>query len=374
MSALASGSLDFVAVRGAEARRVWERRSLALFRDVARNRVRVVIELPAAEGELIGHAIDRAVAAGEAAVGVEFASGTESSGEAPSGDAWRAQQADALVAIMKDYLGGGSSKRERPVPAADHYQVIVHVDEKALYGGAGRSDLPIETVRRLTCDCSMVRVVENERGTPLDVGRKRRTIPTSLRRALWSRDRGCIFPGCSRVHYVDGHHLRHWIDGGPTSLPNTMLLCTHHHTLLHEGGFTVERDERSGRHCFRRPDGRVIPRGGYRVEDMIDDGLGADGADLDRATAEARMAAIVSGRRYQDIYGGEPSMEGSMHESGAGKASAEVRELRGVYRVRSNASRAESEPPESLATPRIPPSPALVRGAACEPPCLRAQR
>src|SRR6185436_14900453 len=140
------------------ARQVWERRSLKLFRDSARNRVRIVIELPAAEGELISHAIDSAVAAGEAALGVEFA--TERSGEG-----WCAQQADAVVAIMKDYLGGGSATRERSVPAADHYQVLVHVDEKALRGGAGRSDLPIETVRRLACDCSLVTLVEDERGT-----------------------------------------------------------------------------------------------------------------------------------------------------------------------------------------------------------------
>src|SRR6185503_8756877 len=107
-----------------DARQVWERRSLRLFRDSSRNRVRIVIELPAAEGELIGHAIDSAVAAGEAAVGVEFATGLSAEG-------WHAQQADAVVAIMKDYLGGGST-RERSVPAADHYQLLVHVDEKAL--------------------------------------------------------------------------------------------------------------------------------------------------------------------------------------------------------------------------------------------------
>ena len=306
------------------ARQAWERRSLTLFRDSSRNRVRIVIELPAAEGELIGHAIDSAVAAGEAALGVEFA--TERSGEG-----WRAQQADAVVAIMKDYLGGGSATRERSVPAADHYQVLVHVDEKALRGGAGRSDLPIETVRRLACDCSLVTIVDDGHGTPLDIGRKHRTISTALRRALQARDRGCTFPGCSRARYVDGHHIRHWIDGGDTSLENTTLLCTHHHTLLHEGGFTIHRDEH-GRIYFRRPDGRVIPRGGYRAEDMVDDGIGADGADLDRAAAEARMGAIVSGRA-REYDGGNPSVEGWMHGSGARSPSAEVREPAGVYRL-----------------------------------------
>ena len=112
------------------ARHVWERRSLTLFRDRARNCVRIVVELPAEEGELVGRAVDSAVAAGEAALGVEFASER-------SGESWKAQQADAFVAIMKAYLGGGAGSgadggamRERSAPAADHYQVVVHVDEK----------------------------------------------------------------------------------------------------------------------------------------------------------------------------------------------------------------------------------------------------
>jgi hypothetical protein len=147
------------------ARHVWERRSLTLFRDRARNCVRIVVELPAEEGELVGRAVDSAVAAGEGALGVEFASER-------SGESWKAQQADAFVAIMKAYLGGGAGSgadgdatRERSAPAADHYQVVVHVDERALRGEAGRSDLPIETVRRLACDGSVVTIVEDERGT-----------------------------------------------------------------------------------------------------------------------------------------------------------------------------------------------------------------
>jgi len=320
------------------ARHVWERRSLTLFRDRARNCVRIVIELPAEEGEIVGRAVDSAVAAGETALGVEFA--TERSGES-----WRAQQADAMVAIMKAYLGGGAgtgigtssggaATNERSVPAADHYQVVVHVDEKSLRGGAGRSDLPIETVRRLACDGSLVTVVEDERGTPLDVGRKQRTVSTALKRALWSRDRGCTFPGCARAHYVDAHHIRHWADGGDTSLENTTLLCTHHHKLLHEGGFTIHRDERRGRY-FRRPDGRVIPRAGYRAEDMIDDAIGADGADLDRASAEARMVSIVRGLTYEerDDIDADPSAEGWTHPDGAENPSAEVREGTGVYLI-----------------------------------------
>ena len=133
----------------------------------------------------------------------------------------------------------------------------MHVDDSALRGGAGRSDLPIDTVKRLTCDGSLITIVEDDDGTPLDVGRKRRTVSTALKRALWSRDRGCTFPGCHHKHYVDAHHIRHWADGGDTSVDNLALLCSHHHTLLHEGRFRIRRAA-DGALRFERADGRVI--------------------------------------------------------------------------------------------------------------------
>ena len=109
----------------------------------------------------------------------------------------------------------------------------------------GRSELEdgtrvsAETSRRLSCDASVVRVTYDRDGSVLDVGRRTRTIPPALRRALDVRDRGCRFPGCG-VRFTDGHHVIHWADGGPTSLSNTVLLCEFHHRLLHEGGYRVE--------------------------------------------------------------------------------------------------------------------------------------
>jgi hypothetical protein len=238
------------------AQRAWERRALTLWRDAARGVMRVSVEVPIEEGELIAQALDRAVAGGEAAEGIEF-----------DANAWRAQQADALVAIAKTYLGGGVAAAGS---AADRYQVVVHVDEKSLRGGIGRADLPVDTVKRLSCDGSVVTVTETESGAPLDVGRKQRTVPTQMKRALWARDRGCSFPGCDRKHYVDAHHIEHWAEGGATSLDNLTLLCSHHHRLLHEGGFAIRRDA-NGDVYFRRPDGRVIPRFGYRLADMRDE-------------------------------------------------------------------------------------------------------
>jgi hypothetical protein len=284
------------------ARRAWERRSLTLWRDEANGTLRLTIELPIEDGEVIARAVDCAVAAGEVATGVEPDAIAESRSVT-----WRAQQADALVAVAKAYLDGGGAASDAN-GAADRYQVVVHVDEKSLRGGAGCADLPIETIKRLCCDGSLVPVVEGADGTPLAVGRKQRIVSTPLKRALNARDRGCTFPGCPRRHYLDAHHLEHWASGGETTRENLTLLCTYHHRLLHEGGFRVER-EPDGTLRFTRADGRVIPRCGYRVEDFTDD-EGMDDA----------------------IDDGNPSAEGFCTNN-AQHPSAEVREPAALYAV-----------------------------------------
>jgi len=274
-----------------DARRAWERRALRLRRDKVRDTMRITVEVPLVDGEIIAQALERAVHRGEAASGHEFivdqgTPGVRDSAEAScaAGNGWFAQQADALVAIARAYVAGGS-EAEEGASVSDHYQVVVHVDESALRGEEGRSDLPIETVKRLGCDASLIRIVEDERGNPLFVGRKRRTAPTALKRALWARDRGCTFPGCHRRR-VDAHHLVDWAKGGETSLDEMALLCRYHHVLVHEGGFTMWRDER-GELCFSRPDGRMIPRGGYRWDGRMG---GADGGEvLERHGASAEV-------------------------------------------------------------------------------------
>ncbi len=90
-------------------------------------------------------------------------------------------------------------------------------------------------------------------GGVLDVGRKRRTLPAALRRALEARDGGCRFPGCG-VRHTDAHHITHWARGGPTKLDNLVLLCRLHHRAVHEGGWGV-RLSGDGRVLFRRPEG-----------------------------------------------------------------------------------------------------------------------
>jgi hypothetical protein len=159
------------------------------------------------------------------------------------------QQADALVELARTYLVGGTgdtnmeSGGSRRSCTADHYQVTVHVDERALRGEPdehSKSDLPIETVRRLCCDGSIVPLVRDETGKPARLGRKHRVVNSQLRRALLARDRGCRFPGCTNAKWLDAHHVVHWADGGETAPDNLVMLCSAHHRLLHEGGFEIK--------------------------------------------------------------------------------------------------------------------------------------
>ena len=98
----------------------------------------------------------------------------------------------------------------------------------------GEESIHAETSRRTTCDCSIIGMIESEQGEPLSIGRKTRAIPPAMRRALRARDKGCRFPGCTNTHFIDGHHVRHWADGGETRLDNLLQLCRHHHRLVHD--------------------------------------------------------------------------------------------------------------------------------------------
>jgi len=137
--------------------------------------------------------------------------------------------------------------------------------------------------------------VEDEKGEPLSVGRKQRTVPTALKRALWSRDRGCSLPGCTHTRFVDAHHIEHWADGGETSLANVTLLCSSHHRLVHEGGYTIRKDHQ-GRWYFQRPDGRSIPVHGYNPEELAADDILLDGAS---AEAFVRTSLNKSSARFR---------------------------------------------------------------------------
>jgi hypothetical protein len=144
-------------------------------------------------------------------------------------------------------------------------EVVVHISAAHLEGMTELGDgIPAETCRRLLCDSGVVPMLEDDRGRTIDVGRKTRAIPAALNRALEARDGGCRFPGCTNRRFVDGHHIIHWIDGGETSLANTVLLCRRHHRYVHECGFRIEREGEAL--VFRDASGAVIQPQAERPE------------------------------------------------------------------------------------------------------------
>jgi hypothetical protein len=171
------------------------------------------------------------------------------------------QRADALVFLAETAL------RHELDPGApgERYQVVVHVDaavladsdapgQSVLDGGA---HVPAGTSQRLACDATRVIMRHDADGRVVEVGARTRTIPPAIRRALHHRDRGCRFPGCG-VPFGQGHHIRHWAHGGPTTLSNLAMLCRRHHRAVHEEGYEVER-QADGTLRFTTPHGHALP-------------------------------------------------------------------------------------------------------------------
>jgi hypothetical protein len=105
----------------------------------------------------------------------------------------------------------------------------------------GRERVPAPLVRRLACNAGVIPVVLGGRSEQTDIGRKTRTFPAAIRRLLVARDQGCAFPGCDRPpKHCDAHHIRFWSEGGETSVGNAVLLCRHHHTLVHQSDWEVK--------------------------------------------------------------------------------------------------------------------------------------
>ena len=149
-----------------------------------------------------------------------------------------ARRADALCEMAESYL----NHPENAGSTADRYQVVVHVSAETSDAHLENGPcVSAETLERIACDCGVTTIEEDAFGEPLNIGRRSRTIPPPMRRALQARDGGCRFPGCTSHRICDGHHIQHWRDGGETSLDNLVLLCRHHHRLVHEGGFDCRR-------------------------------------------------------------------------------------------------------------------------------------
>ncbi|TDG13850.1 HNH endonuclease [Seongchinamella unica] len=166
----------------------------------------------------------------------------------------------------------------RGLKGSERCQVILHVDINTLRHNSKGTDcahehchlddkswLTPDTARRLACDASLVTLLEDENGEVLNIGRRSRTVPAHIGRALKARDKTCRFPGCCESRYVDFHHIQHWADGGETSLDNLVTLCRYHHRQLHNGCYSisVNTNRRKARLAFLTPSGDQIESSVY---------------------------------------------------------------------------------------------------------------
>lgn len=144
-------------------------------------------------------------------------------------------------------------------PKSRRAEVRVHVDAQMTDGECHIEDatsISGATARRVACDAAVVQVTERD-GQPISIGRRSRAAPAPIRRALEVRDGGCRYPGCEQRRFTDTHHIKHWAAGGETSVKNMVLLCRRHHTLVHEGGHSVQLTE-AGNIGFRDTFGYTI--------------------------------------------------------------------------------------------------------------------
>jgi Domain of unknown function (DUF222)/HNH endonuclease len=199
----------------------------------------------------------------EAALELSVNPAHTAAGEDVSAETIAARRADALAELAESYLEIASrSDDEGRRSTADRFQVVVHVD--AQIGEAEIEHGPAiaeESARRICCDASVIAMSNDAQGNPLNAGRRTRAISPAMRRALYSRDRGCRYPGCTHTRFTDGHHIRHWADGGETKLSNLVSLCSFHHRLVHEGGCTVRHTD-DGAFVFANARGKRIPAAG----------------------------------------------------------------------------------------------------------------
>jgi hypothetical protein len=188
--------------------------------------------LPAAEGAAFIKAIERAAERLAEAPPEE-----EQDFDIPVSPQDRREQraADALCALSSQALASDQD--------ADRATVVLHTTLDGLGRGSseieGGLGLHHDIARRLSCDARLQFVLRDEEGNALGIGRASRNVPRWLQRQLLYRDHGCTFPGCGTRMFLKAHHIWHWELGGPTDYANLVLVCTFHHKLVHEGGWSV---------------------------------------------------------------------------------------------------------------------------------------
>lgn len=191
-------------------------------------RLALQAELPAAAGAVVAQALDRLAAT------IPVMPGEGSSAFVA------ARRADALVALC--------SRRAADDPDPDRGTVVIHAQWNGLAAGTGGCEMqdgpavhPL-TVQRMLCNARVQSVLEDGSGNVIRLGRMRREPSAWMLRQVRYRDRGCRFPGCGARAFTEAHHIRWWRHGGRTDLDNLVLICSFHHRLVHEHGWSLGRD------------------------------------------------------------------------------------------------------------------------------------
>lgn len=156
------------------------------------------------------------------------------------------RRGDALHEMLRRYLRSGAS----PTSHGLRPQVVVTVTDRGLANTTGlarylHTGTPVsaQTAERYACD-GEVRLHHDDparsRSDSMVLTDPIRFFTGRLRRLLELRDRGCAFPGCDRpCGWCEGHHIIAWLKGGRTTLDNGVLLCGHHHRLVHRDEWRV---------------------------------------------------------------------------------------------------------------------------------------
>lgn len=171
-------------------------------------------------------------------------------------------QVNALESASADASADGGALRQPVIQAGWEAAVL---DDG--------TPIPASVLSRLACDSEVSRVVFGPQSQVLDVGRNERLYTGALRRAVVARDRHCAYPGCDRPpKYCEIHHVKHWAaHQGETSVDNGILLCWHHHDLVHSRYLTIRRDHTRGRWKFRERDGSpVLLTSPHPGSDLVD--------------------------------------------------------------------------------------------------------
>jgi hypothetical protein len=158
---------------------------------------------------------------------------------------------DAVTQLLRIAVSADTAESRRVIGSRQPaVRVLVARDALDSRHGHGRiegSPLPVslETVERIACATGTIHIIFDGTGQPLDLGREQRLYTSRQRIAMAARDGGCLFGDCDRPpSWCEAHHIDHWKrDNGTTDIVNGVLLCRHHHLLVHNNGWEIERDD-----------------------------------------------------------------------------------------------------------------------------------